>query len=80
METNIQKWGNSLGVRLPKNIADNQALKAGSRVRVTETKAGITIEVLKKQRLTLSDMLKHITKDNVHSEIEWGAPRGNEIW
>ena len=80
METNIQKWGNSLGVRLPKAIASRQLLKAGSRVRVTETKAGIVIEVLKKQSLTLSDMVKHITKDNIHSEIEWGTPRGNEIW
>ena len=79
METNIQKWGNSLGVRLPKSIASNQLLKAGSRVRVTETKTGIAIEVLKKQRLTLKDMLKNITKDNIHSEIDWGEARGNEL-
>jgi len=80
METNIQKWGNSLGVRLPKSIADNKSLKAGSRVVVTETKTGIAIEVVKKKRPTLDELLKGITKDNLHAETDWGEPVGNEIW
>lgn len=80
METNIQKWGNSLGVRLPKSIADSQSLKEGSRVLVTETKTGIAIEVVKKRRRTLDDMLKGITKDNLHEEFDWGKPVGKEIW
>lgn len=80
METNIQKWGNSLGVRLPKSIAISQSLKAGSRVVVTETKTGIAIEVVKKKRRTLDDMLKGMTKDKLHGEIDWGEPVGKEIW
>ncbi len=80
METNIQKWGNSLGVRLPKGIADRQSLKEGSRVLVTETKTGIAIEVVKKKRRTLDDMLKGMTKDNLHEEVDWGKPVGKEIW
>jgi antitoxin MazE len=81
METNIQKWGNSLGVRLPKHIAISQSLKAGSRVVVTETKTGITIEVVKKPRkYTLAELLKGVTKDNIHPETDWGDPVGNEIW
>ena len=81
METNIQKWGNSLGVRLPKSIALNQSLKVGSRVVVTETKTGIAIEVVKKPRkYTLAELLKGVTKDNLHKETDWGDPIGNEIW
>ena len=81
METSIQKWGNSLGVRLPKNIALNQSLKAGSRVLLTETKTGIAIEVVKKTRkYTLAELLKGVTKDNLHKETDWGDPVGNEIW
>ncbi len=80
METNIQKWGNSLGVRLPKSIAMSQSLKAGSRVKVTETKTGISIEVVKKKHRTLDEMLKGITKENLHEEVDWGKPVGNEIW
>lgn len=80
METNIQKWGNSLGVRLPKSIAISQSLKEGSRVVVTETKTGIAIEIVKKKRRTLDDMLKGMTKDKMHAEVDWGKPVGNEIW
>jgi len=81
METNIQKWGNSLGVRLPKSIATNQSLKVGSRVVVSETSTGIAIEVVKKSRkYTLAELLKGVTKDNLHKETEWGDPVGNEVW
>jgi antitoxin MazE len=80
METNIQKWGNSLGIRLPKNIAVSKSLKVGSRVAVTETKKGIAIEVIQKKHRTLDEMLKGVTKDILHSEIDWGEQAGKEIW
>jgi antitoxin MazE len=80
METTIQKWGNSLGVRLPKSVALSQSLKEGSRVKVTETKTGIAIEIKKKQPLSLAVLLKGITKDNIHAEVDWGKARGKEIW
>jgi len=80
METNIQKWGNSLGVRLSKSITDSHSLKAGSRVQVVETKNGIEISALKKPSFLVADMVKKITKDNLHAEMDWGAPRGNELW
>ncbi len=79
METNIQKWGNSLGVRLPKSIAMNQSLKAGSRVKVTETETGISIEVVKKERRTLDEMLKNFDKSTQHELVDWGPDVGNEI-
>ncbi len=81
METNIQKWGNSLGVRLPKSIAQKKSLKEGSRVLVSETKTGIAIEIVKKRKLnTLAEMLEDVTDTNVHKAIDWGKPVGNEIW
>lgn len=80
METNIQKWGNSLGVRLPREIMQNHNFKEGSRVVVTATKTGIAIEVAKKQPKRLADMLKNINTNNLHSEMSWGSARGNEVW
>lgn len=79
METNIQKWGNSLGVRLPKSIAINQSLKAGSRVKVTETETGISIEVVKKERRTLDDLLRNFDTKTQHELVDWGPDVGNEI-
>jgi antitoxin MazE len=80
METRIQKWGNSLGLRVPKDIADRHALKEGSRVRVRETKKGVMIEVVKKPTYHLEEMLKAVKKTNVHEEVTWGTPAGKELW
>ena len=80
METSIQKWGNSLGVRLPKQLAEKQSLKAGTKVLVTETKTGVSIEVVKNQTRTLAQMIKSITPANLHKEVDWGAPVGKEVW
>lgn len=80
METNIQKWGNSLGVRLPKHITENRSLKVGSRVVVSETEKGIVITAVKKTRRTLGEMLKDVTKSNLHRETDWGGSVGNEVW
>jgi antitoxin MazE len=79
METNIQKWGNSLGVRLPKAIAERQSLKEGSRVVVTETKTGIAIEIVKKKRHTLDELLKDFDKKTQHELVDWGPDVGKEI-
>ncbi len=66
-------------MRLPKHIADSQSLKAGSRVRVTETKTGIAIEVVKKKRRTLDDMLKNFDKKTQHDLVDWGPDVGKEV-
>jgi antitoxin MazE len=80
METSIQKWGNSLGVRLPLTLANKKALKAGSRVVVIETKTGLAIEIVKKPSLTLDSLVRGINKKNLHKEIDFGEAGGNEVW
>ncbi len=79
MTTTIQKWGNSLGVRIPKNIATNMGLKAGSGVFVSE-KDGIMILEKKSKLLNLKKAMKDYTPENYHQEVDWGTPVGKEIW
>jgi len=79
METNIQKWGNSLGVRLPKSIALSQSLKVGSRVEVKETKTGISIEVVQKSKPTLDELLKNFDTKTQHDLVDWGSDVGKEV-
>ncbi len=50
METNIQKNGNSLWISLPNEILKKQSLKEGSRVVLTETKCGFTIDAVQKKK------------------------------
>ena len=80
METTLQKWGNSLGVRLPKSVIKHQALQAGVRVVLDEHKLGIIIRKLPDDDVDLDSLVRRITKKNRHEEIDWGPPVGTEVW
>ena len=80
METKIQKWGNSLAVRLPKDITKKLALREGSVVAVSEDKRRIIVQNVPQKKAPLTELVKQITPKNLHSEIEWDDPRGMETW
>lgn len=81
MTTKVQKWGNSLAVRLPKEIADKFNLSEGSSVFVIPEKKSITIKpTISKKEYSLEGLLKKITSKNKHKELEWGKVKGKEIW
>lgn len=79
MKTKIQKWGNSLGVRLPKNITDQKTLRDGLGVFVVLRNNQIVIEPIEEE-LSLESLLSKVTVDNLHKETEWSAVRGKETW
>ena len=79
MKVQIQKWGNSLALRISKSFAIETNIQQGTIVDVSVR--GDTI-VLRPARddLALSELLANVTPENIHSEIDFGMPRGNEIW
>lgn len=79
MKTKIQKWGNSLGVRLPKSITEQKALRAGLGVSVVVKNGQIVIEPVVEE-MSLESLLETVSPDNLHREMEWSEARGNEIW
>jgi antitoxin MazE len=80
-ETNIQQWGNSLAVRLPKQVAINLKLRPGSRVLLDAKAKSIVIKPWKKtKRKTLTQLLKGINEKNRHPEYDWGEAMGKEVW
>ena len=80
MTTKIQKWGNSLAIRIPNEFAENLNLKAGTVVGFQQLKDKMII-VKTPPKYTLEDMLKGMTKKNRHKMI-WpdDKPRGKEVW
>lgn len=69
----VQKWGNSLAVRIPKEMADHKDFNNGTVVKITETKDGVKI-ILKKKKVEykLSDLLRKCTPENQHDPIDFG--------
>jgi antitoxin MazE len=79
MKVQVQKWGNSLALRIPKSFAVETNIEEGSTVEMTMGKNGIFVRS-PKQELTLDSLLAEITSDNLHGEIDLGEPEGDEVW
>lgn len=80
-KTKINKWGNSYGVRLPIEVIEDNDLGDDSPVLIVQNKKSVVIEFLPKdKKINKSDLIGKISKENLHSEVEWGERQGNEIW
>ncbi|PIQ92429.1 MAG: AbrB/MazE/SpoVT family DNA-binding domain-containing protein [Parcubacteria group bacterium CG11_big_fil_rev_8_21_14_0_20_39_22] len=77
--TRIQKWGNSLAVRLPRGLADSRNLQEGSEVSLSSKGQEIVMKSLANEE-TLKGMVSMISKDNLHKEFRWGDHKGKELW
>ena len=78
MTTTIQKWGNSLALRIPSSLAKDIHLHQGSVVDMAVVEGKMVLKPKRERKYSLSQMLKGITKTNRHSEHEWGGPVGKE--
>lgn len=78
MSVKVQKWGNSLGVRIPKTVIEKVNLKENSEVEI-ESKNGTIIISPAKKEYSLDSLLDQITKSNLHSEDDFKS-EGNEVW
>jgi antitoxin MazE len=80
MRTKVRKWGNSLGVRIPKAVAEEAAVGEGSAVDVSVSEGRIVVTPIAARRYTLATLLGGVTTDNRHAEVRTGRPRGRETW
>jgi antitoxin MazE len=78
MTTKVQKWGNSLAPRLPKEMAEKMHIGQGTEVTLMPTKDGILLKSQTKKP-TLDDLLDNITPENRHDNVDFGQ-EGNELF
>ena len=82
MLAKIQKWGNSQGLRLAKNLLEDAHLDVGDEVDIS-VKGGIMIVKPAKRirgRYNLEELIARIPRDYESDEVDWGEPVGKEIW
>jgi len=80
MQTTIRKWGNSLAVRIPKAFIKEAHVAYGTAVDLSIDDGKIVINPLRETEYRLEDLLKGVTKRNLHAEIETGKAVGREVW
>jgi antitoxin MazE len=79
MHTTIHKWGNSLALRIPRTFARESNLADKAVVDISVDKGKIVINPLLAKKYSLRELLKGVTKKNLHGEIDTGRPIGREI-
>jgi len=80
MRTKIQKWGNSLGLRIPKSFAEEAQLHAGSTVDLSMDDGRLIVRRLRIPPYRLEDLLSKVTKANLHEEVPTREAVGREAW
>jgi len=80
MRTVLQKWGNSLALRIPRAYAHEIAIAEGQPVDVRVTRGRLVIVPIVGTTYKLSDLVAGITRKNRHAEIETQGPQGSEVW
>ena len=80
MKTRIQKWGNSLAVRIPKAFAAEAGFDANSSVELSLVRGKLVIEPSAAESPTLEELLRGVTDENLHGEWDTGPAVGREIW
>jgi antitoxin MazE len=80
MKTRIQKWGNSLAVRIPKALAEGAHLEQDSLVELTLENGRLTLHPIPPPAFTLEELLAQVTEENLHGEVDMGPAVGKEVW
>ncbi|MFZ1730273.1 MAG: AbrB/MazE/SpoVT family DNA-binding domain-containing protein [Bacteroidota bacterium] len=82
MQTTIQKWGNSQGLRIPKTLLEEVDIGVGESVEIDVLEGKIIISPTRKKRgaVSLQDLVSKIPKGKRSKEKDWGPPVGKEVW
>ena len=80
MEAVVKRWGNSLGVSIPKPFTEKLKINDNSVIDIDISNDSIIIKPQKEKKYTLKELVQGINADNIHKEISTGGPVGREEW
>ena len=80
MTSRVQKWGNSQGLRLPKQVLDLAHIAIGEPVEILVSDRQILIKKAPKAKYDLAELVSRIPPDYEVEEVDFGAPVGREEW
>lgn len=79
MQTRIQRWGNSLGLRIPRSFAKETGVEAGSQVDLSVRDGNLIVRPARRRSYRLSELLEKVSAKNLHDEVDTGNPIGREV-
>ena len=80
MKTAVQRWGNSLALRIPRAYASEVRISEGSKVELSMKSGALVVRPISRKRHSLAELLRRVTPANRHESISTGASVGQEAW
>lgn len=80
MQTRVQKWGNSLGVRIPRGLAEEVGLVAGTEESLSSEDGQLIVKPALPKRFSLDELLAGVSESNFHASVDSGSAVGAEIF
>ena len=78
MTLKVQKWGNSLAIRIPRGVAKEAHIREGTTVEIVGDAQSVVMRLPKPPKYSLKELLDKVTPENIHPEVDWGPPVGKE--
>lgn len=80
MLAQVQKWGNSFGVRIPRPLVRMLGINLGASVELGISRGRLVVTPVARKRYRLSRLIAGISDANRHREVRTGPRRGREVW
>lgn len=80
MEAKIQKWANSVGIRIPSSILKSLNIKTNDILNIEQEEDKIVIRIPKKKKISLEERFNNYHGENLSKDFSWDDPMGEEIW
>ena len=79
MRTSVQKWGNSLAIRIPKAFASDLGIEQDAAIDLSMEDGALVLRPTHVGRYNLETLLSEVTDENIHPVVDWGTPMGKEV-
>lgn len=80
MQTTVKAWGNSQGIRLPKEILQDAGIALNEVLNVTVKNGVITLTKAFNHRTLEERATEYNGNLNLEGELDWGGSLGREVW
>jgi antitoxin MazE len=80
MKTTVQRWGNSLALRIPKTFAEEISVREGDEVEMNVARGRLVVAPRPPRSYHLADLVAEIRPGNLHQEVVVDGPQGREVW
>jgi len=80
LKTLVQRWGNSLALRIPKAFAEEISVREGDEVEMSVAKGRLIVARRPSPEYQIADLVEQIRPGNLHKEIVVQGPQGKEVW